>query len=194
MFDITGDGILSSEQLMRALSWLGENPSPAQFQKVLDIVDHKGTDALTFQNMLDILSHFSRPPITEVELQESGDTNRDIEILANGAGIQAVKHSKLNISQIAFYKAGEVSVSKDTSIKMDSQGMAMIRMSGDRIGALSVSDPSRKLSRVAVTVSGLYQSEAEGVFMLPDKDQNKTLVLIDLPQGVYAGKSVTVAF
>lgn len=71
MYDIMGDNFLSSAQLYKALTWLGENPPDPDYAKVLDKVDVEGTDCLTFQNMLDILSHFSHAPITEMELHET---------------------------------------------------------------------------------------------------------------------------
>jgi chondroitin AC lyase len=68
----------------------------------------------------------------------------------------------------------------------------MISMRGDKIEKLSVSDPSRKLSRITITVSGIYHSEGDDFFTIPNEHQNDTLILVDLPQGVYSGKSVTV--
>ncbi len=70
--------------------------------------------------------------------------------------------------------------------------MAMLKMRDGRIENLSVADPSRKLSRIALTVSGIYGSESEGFRTIPDEGAEETLLLIDLPQGVYAGKSVTL--
>ena len=134
------------------------------------------------------------PNVTEVELSETSNSNRNIEILTNTSETQGVKHSELEICQIAFYKAGEVEISDDTKVRMDSQGMAMIKMKGNRIENLSVSDPSRKLSRMTMTVSGIYHSKGDDFFTIPNESENNTLVLVDLPQGVYAGKSVTVAF
>jgi chondroitin AC lyase len=134
------------------------------------------------------------PNVTEVELKKTSTSNRNIEILANTSEIQGVKHLKNDIAQIAFYKAGEVEISDDTKIKMESQGMAMVKMKGNKIEKISVSDPSRKLSRIVITVSGLYDSTGDGFLTIANKSENNTLVLIDLPEGVYAGKSVTVAF
>jgi chondroitin AC lyase len=132
------------------------------------------------------------PNVTESALNETSQSNRHIDILMNSPEIQAVRHSKLDICQMAFYKAGDVAISKDTTVRMSSQGMAMVKMNGDAIKALSVSDPSRKLSRLTLTVSGIYSSKGEGFITKPNAQQNETLVLIDLPQGVYAGKSVTI--
>jgi chondroitin AC lyase len=132
------------------------------------------------------------PNVTERELNETSNSNRNIKILSNTSEIQAVKHSKLEIIQIAFYKAGEVEISSGTKVRMDSPGMAMLKMKGNTIEELSVSDPSRKLSRIAMTVSGIYNSKGDSFFNIPNKSKNNTMVLVDLPQGVYAGKSVTV--
>ena len=132
------------------------------------------------------------PDITVSELNETGKANCNIEILMNTSDLQAVRHNKLEISQIAFYKPGEVEISNDTKVKMAGQGMSMIKMNGHRIKELSVSDPSRKLNKIVMTVSGIYDSKGNHYFTIPDKTTNNTLIVIDLPQGVYLGKSVTI--
>ena len=43
-----------------------------------------------------------------------------------------------------------------------------------------------------MTVSGIYNSNGDSFFTMPNNSKKNTLVLIDLPQDVYAGKSVTV--
>ncbi len=132
------------------------------------------------------------PDVSEQELKETASYNRNIDIISNTPDIQAVKNNKSGICQLIFYKAGEVEISKDCKFKMDSQGMAMLKMKGKRIKELTVSDPSRKLSRISLTVSGIYNIEGVNFTAAPDKNKNNTRVLVDLPQGVYAGKSVTV--
>ncbi len=132
------------------------------------------------------------PNVTEAEWRDTSQSDRRIEILVNTPEIQAVRHSKLDICQIAFYEAGAVAISKDTTVRMNSQGMAMVKMNGEVIEALSVSDPSRQLHGMTLTVPGLYHSKRDHFVTKPNTQQNETQVLIDLPQGVYAGKSVTV--
>lgn len=132
------------------------------------------------------------PDVSEQELAETAGKNRNIEILTNTSEIQAVKHKELGICQIAFYKSGEVEVSEGLNVKLDSQGMVMLKMEENRINELTVSDPSRKLNRILVTVSDVYNSEGDGFIAYPDKTRNETLLVVDLPQGVYSGKSVTV--
>jgi chondroitin AC lyase len=132
------------------------------------------------------------PDVSKKELVESSNSNRNIEIISNTAEIQAVKNNKLGICQIAFYTAGELEISKDSKVRIDSQGIVMLKMEENRIKELSVSDPSRKLSRIIITVSGIYNSQGDNFLAIPNDDQNNTLFLFDLPQGVYSGKSITV--
>jgi chondroitin AC lyase len=132
------------------------------------------------------------PDVAVQELRETSGNNRNIEIISNTNEIQAVKNDKLGICQIAFYKAGEVEISGGLKLKMDSQGMAMLKMQGNRIEQLTVSDPSRKLSKVMITVSGNYDVQGNNFVTYSNNSQNTTLIIVDLPQGVYAGKSVVI--
>jgi len=129
------------------------------------------------------------PNISEEALAASSPTNRNIEILANNEQIQAVKHAKLGIVQAAFYQAGSVDIAPGQSLKLGSQGMVMLQMQANKIAKMTVSDPSRRLTQVLITLPGLYT--ANGAY--PDKKANKTLWIIDVPQGAYAGKSVTIS-
>ncbi len=132
------------------------------------------------------------PGVTTEELSATNAHNRNIEILSNTPVIQAVKHNGLGICQIVFYEAGEVEITRRASVRMDSQGMTMLKMDGDRIVELSVSDPSRELASLSVTVPGIYNSQGENFTTRPDDGENSTTVVIDLPTDVYAGSSVTI--
>ena len=134
------------------------------------------------------------PDIDQNKLMETSENNRSVKILSNTDTVQAVFHGKLNMVQAAFYQAAELNVSPTFSLKMDSQGMALIKMDGSRIKTISVADPSRQLSRISITVSGIYAVKKEGLICLPNNQLKQTILLIDLPQGVYAGKSVNLQF
>lgn len=120
------------------------------------------------------------------------DRARDIEILVNTPELQAVNHAGQGIAQMTFYKAGDVQISDTLNVRLDSQGMVMLKMEGDRIAELSVSDPSRRAGRAVLSVSGVYESSGDGFTTIPDAERNETLILVDLAQGVYAGKSTTI--
>lgn len=132
------------------------------------------------------------PDVSVQELQSTADKNRQIEILANTAGMQAVKHRELGICQIAFYQAGSIDVSKGLRVSCESQGMLMLTLQGDRIAKMTVADPSRKLSKMKIEVSGLYDATGKQFVTQPNREGNSTVILVDLPQGVYAGKSAVV--
>ncbi|CAN5921915.1 polysaccharide lyase 8 family protein [soil metagenome] len=134
------------------------------------------------------------PNVRERELMETSRNNRHIEIIANTSDVQAVKNNKLGIGQVAFYKAGEVKIGEGLKVRMDSQGMAMLKVRGDKVQELTVSDPSRKLSKVLVTLSGRYDAKGEHYRTISHADQKSTSIIVDLPQGFYAGKSVTIKF
>lgn len=132
------------------------------------------------------------PDISEQQLMANSSNNRQIEILANTPDLQAVKHNKLGIIQMACYKAGVIEIAKGIKVSMDSQGMAMLKMRDTQLQELTVADPSRKLNRISLTVPGIYKTKGEGFVTMPNAAQNTTLIIVDLPQGVYAGKSVSI--
>ena len=134
------------------------------------------------------------PDVDQNKLIETSQNNRSIKILSNTDTVQAVWHGKLNMVQAAFYQASELKVTPGFSLKMDSQGMAMVKMDGSRIKTISVADPSRQLGRISITVSGIYAVKKEGLVCLPNNQLQQTILLIELPQGVYAGKSVNLQF
>ncbi|MCU0339801.1 MAG: polysaccharide lyase beta-sandwich domain-containing protein [Spirosomaceae bacterium] len=130
------------------------------------------------------------PNVTVEQLTKN--SGRNVVILSNTRDLQAVKHEGLGMIQAAFYKSGEVAITKSQTLRMDSQGMALLKTQSGRATALTVADPSRKLSRISVTLSGIYKTKGQGFVALPNEAQNQTTFLIDLPQGVYLGKSVTI--
>jgi chondroitin AC lyase len=132
------------------------------------------------------------PDVAVAELEQSSDSNRQIEILANTGELQAVKSNKLDICQAAFYQAGEVAITPDLKVSLESQGMVMLKMQENRITQLTVADPSRKLSKALLNVSGIYEAQGNNFVAYPKPDQNTTTLIVDLPQGVYAGKSVVI--
>lgn len=103
--------------------------------------------------------------MTEDALATSSADNRTIEFLDNSEQIQAVKHTKLGMIQAAFYQAGSLDIGSGQSLKLGSQGMVMLQMKANKIVKMTVSDPSRRLAQVLVTVSGIYK--AKGAY--PDK-------------------------
>lgn len=130
------------------------------------------------------------PSVTEQQLENSSD--RGISILANSAEIQAVKHSGLQLCQVVFYKAGELKISEDLKITSDHPGIVMLKMDGDKVTGLSVADPTRKLKKYHLSVSGKVDKKGESFSASWDEKSQMTNITVDLPQEVYSGKSVTI--
>jgi len=131
------------------------------------------------------------PSVSEQEII-AGNSNRNIEILINTPEVQAVKHSGLDITQIVFYRAGEVLISGGLKLVSDGPGLVMVKMEGQKIKTISVSDPTRKLGKIHLSVQEKMEIRAKNFKASWDEVKGISEIVIDLPQTVYAGKSVTI--
>lgn len=130
------------------------------------------------------------PSTTEKEMENQA--GRNIEILSNTSEIQAIKHSGLNICQIVFYTSGEIQVSQNLKVEMDSPGVVMVKTKGSEIQQISVADPSRKLGKIHLTLTGRFEKSGTNFKSVWNKEKEISEIAVDLPQTVYAGKSVTI--
>jgi chondroitin AC lyase len=137
-------------------------------------------------------SYIVIPGFSRESLVDAGKDLRGIEILANNGDVQSAFSHKQSICQAVFYRAGEISIPGGLRCRMDSQGAVMLSLQGNRIRQVTVADPSRKLQRMLMTVSGAYDPQSDQCLSIPDPSGEGTILIIDLPQGVYAGKSVTI--
>lgn len=131
------------------------------------------------------------PDVSKEKMEEINAKNGGIQILSNTADLQAAAHRGLGIYQMAFYRSGSLTIDPDKTVSLFSQGMLMIAMKEDRIVQIVVADPSRKLGKMVFEVSGLYQTQSEQAIAYPDEKRQTTRFVVDLPQGVYAGKSLS---
>ena len=129
------------------------------------------------------------PATTEQEMNKAG---QQVKILSNTREIQAVSHLGLNICQIVFYTSGELKVSENLTIGMDSPGTVMVKTDGLAVKQISVADPSRKLGKIHLTVSGKFEKTGTNFKSVWNKEKETSEISIDLPQTAYAGKSVTI--
>lgn len=108
-------------------------------------------------------------------LLATGDTS--IHILMNTTEIQAVAHSDLALTGIAFHKAGECTLLENITVQVDRPCLVMI---DGKKNELTVSDPTTSLKTITVTMR---------------KEPGSAIVKkIALPDGGMAGKSVTVSY
>ena len=121
------------------------------------------------------------------------DKDRGLEILANNRKIQAVRHTELGICQLIFYQAGELNITDDLFISLGSPGAVMLKIRNDVVSEITVADPTRKLSRMLLILSGNIDADGkDNLRSVYDSEKGKSDLVIDLPTGFYAGKSVTV--
>lgn len=131
------------------------------------------------------------PSTGEAELAAKA-SNCPVEIIANTVHMQAVRHNGLNISEAVFYKAGELQVTGDIKVGIDSPGVILVKTDGRNISSVSVADPSRKLNRIHLTVNRKITATGDHFKANWDEAKGTSEITIDLPQSAYAGKSVTV--
>jgi chondroitin AC lyase len=130
------------------------------------------------------------PSTNEKEILSQPD--RQISILSNSSQIQAVSHTGLNISELVFYQSGQVQISNHLKIAIDSPGLVIVKTDGAQLKAISVADPSRKLSRIHLTVTAKIDKKGAHFQSVWNSEKGISEITIDLPQTVYAGKSVTI--
>jgi chondroitin AC lyase len=148
------------------------------------------------------LNHGERPsdasyeyivvPATTVEKMEQNTSKNNVVILSNSPEIQAVKNTALNICQVVFYKSGQIQISDNLTLVSDNPGIIMLKMKGEKISEISVSDPNRDLGKFHFSVSQNIQKQGENYRIEWNEMENKSEIRIDLPHGNFAGQSVTI--
>jgi chondroitin AC lyase len=109
-----------------------------------------------------------------------------VQVLRNDPSVQAVRHGKLGVTGIAFYEPGSVSVASARTLTVDRPCLVLLRESADRV-EISVSNPVNEMTSVTVEVSGEFRGDSVEVL----HDPLRSRVVLTLPDGLEAGKSVT---
>ncbi|MDR1221471.1 MAG: polysaccharide lyase beta-sandwich domain-containing protein [Tannerella sp.] len=129
-------------------------------------------------------------PATTVEEMKRYLENPSVRLLANTPRIQAVANSRM--ACCIFYEAGSIRLSEDITLRSETPCMLLAHLDGHNIRSITVSDPSRQLATVTLTLPENLQASGENVTVQPDKKNNTTTLTIRLPREDYAGKSETV--
>ncbi len=167
---------------------------------------NKQTDSPKEEVKLDVfklwLDHGERPsnetyeyivvPATSIEKLEQNSSKENITVISNTTEIQAVKHSGLNTTQIVFYKSGEVQITNNVKLNCESPGIVMVKFDGEKITEISVADPNRELGKIHIYVSSRIEKTGENFNVIWNEKTGMSEISIDLPQGNYASKSVTI--
>ncbi len=117
----------------------------------------------------DVTYQYVVVPVTTPEQLEE---DRGIEVLKNNRQVQAVRDQESGMVQALFYQAGEVDITEEMKLSLDSPGAVMLKIREGKVKEITVADPSRSLMRLHLQISGMDE------------------LAIELPEGVYAGQSV----
>jgi chondroitin AC lyase len=136
-------------------------------------------------------SYIVNPAISVNEIEEYCK-NAQVKILLNNSEIQAVQHLGLDLTQIVYYKAGTVEISKDLKISINQPGVVMIQMANSKIQKISVADPTRKLDDHILNITGRFEGSGKDWKSTWNKKDRISEIVVQLPQDGLAGKSVVM--
>lgn len=110
-----------------------------------------------------------------------------VQILQNNNAIQAVKHKTLGVTQLIFYKPGTLLIPGDYTIDASSACALMIKQNGDSL-EISIANPKcESINPANMNISITKKLIGPG----SNWNGSKTTLLFNLPQGLYAGQTVT---
>ena len=145
------------------LLWIDHGPGPENGRYEYVVVP--GIDQSS------VSAHAARPPV---------------KVLRNDPALQAVWHEELAVAGLAFYEAGSAEIRRDLVVAADRPCLVLLRELAEKL-MISVSSPENEQATFRVDISG--KLGGEGVRVLDGEDRSR--VVVDLPDGMQAGSSVT---
>lgn len=118
--------------------------------------------------------------------------NSKVVILSNTDETQAVQHTGLNLTQVVFYKPGNIKLSDNSTLTAKSPCLVMIKMAGKSIERIVVSDPTHKLKSLQLRIKTPVEASGKNWRSTPNKESGFSTILVDLPVEGDAGKSVVL--
>ena len=106
-----------------------------------------------------------------------------------------MKSFLLFVVVLAFIHVNTVSAqffSDDLNLTMDSPGVIIIQTDGQTLKKISVEDPSRKLEKIHFSINKKIEINRENFEVHWNASDGVSSISVNLPQTVYAGKSITV--
>ncbi|AYN69482.1 chondroitin lyase [Euzebyella marina] len=131
-------------------------------------------------------------PATTIDNLKNSDINEAISILSNTPYLQAVKNNDLGIYQVVFYKGGTIKLNEYLELTSTTPGIVMLKIDGNNINQISVSDPNRELLQMQLTVSAKINEQGEHFSAKWEKREKQSHIKINMPVGVDAGSTVTL--
>lgn len=118
-----------------------------------------------------------------------------VQVLANTRQMQAVEHRENGVLYVACYEACKLDCGKGNILAIDTPGMYMLRFDTQgNILSLTVSDPTRKLSAMHLSVKGHCFPVGKAMLSSYEYDalSDMTEFVVRMPEDEYAGKSVVI--
>lgn len=131
-------------------------------------------------------------PATTVDKLKQNTSKNNVAVIANSPEVQAVKHSGLNMVQAVYYTSGDIQLNSKMKLISENPGIILLKLNSGKITEISVSDPNRELQKYHLAVSSKIKSEGENFISRWSETDALSYITIDLPQGNYAGSSVTI--
>jgi chondroitin AC lyase len=128
------------------------------------------------------------PGIDLKKVDEYARTTR-IEILNNTPQLQAVYHRSKKITMAAFYQPGRVRTPDALEIAVDQPCLLLVQKQGNELN-ISLSNPNNEPLTVGMEVN----RSLLGKGVTPLKDERSSKIVMHLPAGQQAGKSVSVSY
>ena len=132
-------------------------------------------------------------PNTRLDEIKGAKTLNPLEILSNTPYLQAVYHTELKLIQAVFYRSGHLLVGEDLKVEATAPCIVMLEMDeNEAIKSITVSDPNRELSALLLKLSATFEGWGENYKSHWNPRSSMYEMIIDLPQGSFAGQSVVV--
>lgn len=110
-----------------------------------------------------------------------------VEVLANAPELQAVHFAKYQTTQAVFHAPGSLELPGGGSIRPDKACTLIWRRVGESV-LLSVAEPTQARRQLVLHLEGRYSGRGAGTLA----GNRGTRLVVDLPQGQYAGRSVVI--
>ena len=131
-------------------------------------------------------------PATSIEKLEQNKSKESIKILSNTPEVQAVVNSDIRMCQAVFYEMAEIQIMENLTLCCQTPGIVIIQALPDDGAKLTVSDPNRESGKMLLTVSVKIEKRGDNFKAVWNEKEKVSEITIDLPDGHYAGSSVTI--
>lgn len=129
------------------------------------------------------------PVMDDKECLMKQTSNPRINVLVNSSSKQVIYDKDRALLQAVFYKSGSIAMEDSKTISADHPCIMMVQEVPTGV-EISLAVPPELDNEIIITLSGKYSGEGVNY----DKQKNETSVKFNLPDGIFAGKSVTKTF